>query len=348
MRKKIGVLFGGCSSEYGVSLQSAAAVIRAIDHEAYEVYMVGISRQGEWFLFQGDVDKIENDQWRNDPHTSRVLMSPDRRHHGLLRYMAGEIQVIRLDAVFPVLHGKNGEDGTIQGLCALADIPCVGCDALSSALCMDKYKAHLLVEQAGIRVPNAIHLSKGENVTCDMQDIIAGWGYPVYVKPVKAGSSFGITRVGMPNQLEEAIQKAFAHDAEVIIEENIEGFEVGCAILGRQSLIIGQVDEIELSGGFFDFDEKYTLETSKIHMPARISPELAGAVRKSAEIIYRVLGCGGFARVDMFVTPQQEIVFNEVNTIPGFTGHSRYPNMMLGIGLGFSELVNVLIKQILE
>lgn len=170
-------------------------------------------------------------------------------------------------------------------------------------------------------------------------------GYPLYVKPVKAGSSFGITRVREANELISATVLAFQYDDQVIIEENIDGFEVGCAVLGTQELITGELDEIELKGGFFNYTEKYTLETAAVHVPARVSRATSDAMKETAKRIYRALGCSGFARVDMFLTTSGEIVFNEVNTIPGFTEHSRYPGMMKEAGHSFREILDRIIEQ---
>jgi len=256
----------------------------------------------------------------------------------MLEFRSGVTFATRIDLAFPVLHGKNGEDGTVQGVFETAGIPVVGCGILSSALCMDKDRAHKLVQTAGVAVPKAVTLRSFEKY--DLKNLTAGLKFPLFVKPVKAGSSFGITKVFAENELEDAINFAFYYDDAVIIEENIEGFEVGCAVMGIDELTTGRVDEIELQSGFFDFKEKYTLETSKIHMPARIDSECEQRIRSAAELIYRTLGCSGFARVDMFLTPTGEIVFNEVNTIPGCTSHSRYPNMMKGIGIEFSELLD--------
>ena len=248
-----------------------------------------------------------------------------------------------LDAAFPVLHGRNGEDGTVQGLIELAGIPLIGCGTLASALCMDKKRAHRLVSQAGIKTPKAITISK---VISDQKlfKLISKLNYPLFVKPVKAGSSLGISKIMGCQELLPAINLAFNYDNEVIIEEKIEGFEVGCAIIGNHDLIIGEVDEIELSDGFFDYTEKYSLKTSKIHMPARIDNDVAESIKKVAALIYRSLGCKGFARVDMFLTPDNKIVFNEVNTIPGFTPQSRYPKMMKGIGMSFSDILDKLVE----
>ena len=259
----------------------------------------------------------------------------------------GGMELIRLDAVFPVLHGKNGEDGTVQGLCELAGIPVVGCGMKSSVLGMDKHLAHTLVSLDGIEVPKSV-LFRRMPTQDEQFSMTEHMTYPLFVKPVKAGSSFGITKIDNPCRLEEAILLAFTHDDCVIVEEAVPGFEVGCAVLGNENLILGEVDEIELSQGFFDYTEKYTLKTSRIHMPARIDQETADRIRETAGRIYRILSCRGFARVDMFLTPEGRIVFNEVNTIPGFTSHSRYPNMLKGIGMTFSDILETLIRLAVE
>lgn len=334
----VAVFFGGKSSEYSVSLESACSVIKNLNREKYEPVAVGISEKGDWFYFQGEIQKIKEDTWLNDKDALPAMLSPRRSEHRLLVFGKEGVSSIPVDAAFPVLHGKNGEDGTIQGLIELAGIPLVGCSVLASALCMDKDRAHKLVSLAGVRVPKAgvfRQRSVGE-VSAFAQEI----GYPLFVKPVKAGSSYGVTKVQKPEELEGAVWLAFQHDDEVIVEENIEGFEVGCAVLGNVDLMTGEVDEIELSGGFFDFTEKYTLKTSAIYVPARIDEKKAQEIKRTAKVIYSALGCRGFARVDMFLTPEGEVVFNEVNTIPGFTEHSRYPGMMKAAGYSFQEVLD--------
>ena len=338
-KKTVAVIFGGYSPEYGVSLQSAFSILTNLDGEKYNIIPIGITKEGEWYRYYGDFENILNDVWyRDENNLTGVVISQSRSIHGMLEFRSGVTFAIRIDLAFPVLHGKNGEDGTVQGVFETAGIPVVGCGILSSALCMDKDRAHKLVQTAGVAVPKAVTLRSFEKY--DLKNLTAGLKFPLFVKPVKAGSSFGITKVFAENELEDAINFAFYYDDAVIIEENIEGFEVGCAVMGIDELTTGRVDEIELQSGFFDFKEKYTLETSKIHMPARIDSECEQRIRSAAELIYRTLGCSGFARVDMFLTPTGEIVFNEVNTIPGCTSHSRYPNMMKGIGIEFSELLD--------
>lgn len=347
-QKRIAVIFGGKSSEYEVSLQSAFSVLENLDPNKYTVVPIGITREGDWFHYTGGFDRVANDTWHEDSaNVCPVTVSVSRSSRGFLALTGDTHTPIPVDMVFPVLHGKNGEDGTLQGIFELAGIPLIGCDTLSSALCMDKDRAHKLVSLTGVCVPRSVTFNRFEKDAA-LTEIAAALIYPLFVKPVRAGSSFGITKVAGPEDLNEAIEFAFQHDSQVIVEEAIEGFEVGCAVLGKDDPLVGRVDEIELSGGFFDYTEKYNLVTSKIHMPARISPEMETRIRETAVVIYRALGCSGFARVDMFLTPDGRIVFNEVNTIPGFTSHSRYPNMMKGIGLSFADVLDKLISQCAE
>ena len=342
----VAVFFGGDSSEYGVSLESAYSVICHLDREKYDPVPVGISREGSWFLFRGDAERIREDTWQNPQDCVPALLPPGQNSRKLLLIREEGIEEIPVDVAFPVLHGRNGEDGTIQGLIGLSGIPLAGCGVLASALCMDKDRAHKLAGLSGVRVPEAFVIRRGEEAAAF--EFARQIGYPLYVKPVKAGSSYGVTRAVDEGELGEAVKLAFQYDDQVIIEENIQGFEVGCAVFGRRELVVGEVDEIELAGGFFDFTEKYTLKTSAIHVPARIDEEKADEIRKTAKTIYRALGCECFARVDLFLTPEGEIVFNEVNTIPGFTAHSRYPGMMRAAGYSFERLLDTIIHQAME
>ena len=342
-RKNIAIIFGGCSPEYEVSLNSASSVIEHVNNDLYNTILIGITKEGEWLRYFGDVDKIKNNTWFLEKECLPVVFSQSRSTHGFYEFSKGSNNITHVDAAFPVLHGRNGEDGTVQGMLKLAGIPFVGCGTLSSALCMDKDIAHRIAQSAGVRVPMSVIADK----TMFLKDIIIlaeTLRYPVFVKPARAGSSFGITRANSRPELEKAIVNAFEYDNKIVVEENIEGFEVGCAIIGNDDLIIGEVDEIELQTGFFDYNEKYTLNTSKIHMPARIDKDTSERIKNTARILYNSLCCSGFARVDMFLTPNKEIVFNEINTIPGFTAHSRYPNMLRGAGLSFASVVDRLIR----
>ena len=339
--KRILIFFGGCSTEYGVSLQSAHAVLTHLDRSRYIPVMVGITREGRWLHYTGALDAIPGDHWQEEPCAPCTLCL-DRGVRSLL-LLDGTGEKVPFDAAFPVLHGKNGEDGTLQGLLEQAGVPVIGCGALSSALCMDKDRAHKLAALAGVRVPRSVLFRRTAGAE-ELRSAAEELDYPLFVKPVRAGSSFGVTRVTGEEQLAGAAAAAFANDREILLEEAVPGFEVGCAVLGTEELTTGAVDEIELSQGFFDFEEKYTLKTSAIHCPARISPEQAARIQQAAKTIYRALDCKGFARVDLFLTPDDDIVFNEVNTIPGFTAHSRYPNMMKAVGLDFSTLITRIIE----
>ena len=318
------------------------AVLSHMDPARYTPLAVGITREGQWLCYTGDLSRLEDGTWQQAADCIPCTPLVEREAHALL-LLDGSGRRLLFDAVFPVLHGKNGEDGTVQGLFELAGVPVIGCGTLSSALCMDKDRAHQLAALAGIRVPRS-HVFHSSDDFSRIAQAAEELGYPVFVKPVRAGSSFGITKVSGPEELPAAMEEAFRHDSAVILEETIPGFEVGCAVMGNEELTVGLVDEIALSEGFFNYEEKYTLKTSAIHCPARIPPEKAAEIQAAAKTIYRALDCRVFARVDLFLTPDGEIVFNEVNTIPGFTAHSRYPSMMQGIGISFGELVTRLIE----
>ena len=347
-RTKVAVLFGGCSPEYRVSLQSAAAVLRNMDPDRYEPVPVGITAGGDWFRYRGDPDRIEADTWCTPDVCTPVSVCVDRSAPGLLIREGNSVHREVIAIAFPVMHGCNGEDGTVQGLFELAGIPLAGCGVLASALCMDKDRAHRLVRAGGIPVPESFTLTPDSKMG-EARVLAQQIGWPVFVKPVRAGSSFGISRVTDSADFEAAVRKAFQYDTTVLVEEAIEGFEVGCAVLGSGAdLIAGVPDEIELTQGFFDYEEKYTLKTSAIHVPARVSSALLGEIQNTAKRIYQILGCTGFARVDLFLEPGHRLVFNEVNTIPGFTSHSRYPNMMKAAGLSFQQVISRILEEAAE
>ena len=340
--KTILFLFGGCSTEYEVSLQSAHAVLQALDRSRYTPLAVGITREGRWLRYGGPLFHLETGDWEAQPDCVPCALSLDRGDLRLL-WLDGSGRSEPFDAAFPVLHGKNGEDGTVQGLLELIGAPIIGCGALSSALCMDKDRSHKLAALAGVRVPRGRLFRRGDDAG-EIARAAEALGYPLFVKPVRSGSSFGVSKVNAPDQLPAAVWTAFGHDREILLEEAVPGFEVGCAVMGSDELTVGAVDEIELTDGFFDYTEKYNLITSRIHCPARISPEKAAEIQEAAKAVYRALDCRVFARVDLFLTPWGEIVFNEVNTIPGFTAHSRYPGMMAAAGWDFGRLITRLIE----
>ncbi|MEE0830888.1 MAG: D-alanine--D-alanine ligase family protein [Longicatena sp.] len=347
MMKKLAVIFGGKSSEYPVSLHSVASMLRSLRKDAYEVLLVGINPQGDWFFYEGGIDEIEHDTWQEGNIVPCVL-SVSSQFKGLLKlHPDNTFERVEVDCIFPVLHGKNGEDGTIQGLFELSGIPYVGCDHMSSAISMDKEMTHIVLESANI--PCAPYMCIYQSEYKDAQEAFdeasAKLGLPLFIKPANAGSSFGIHKVDNVEDFKEAMEDAFYHDGrgKVIVETTIEGFEIGCAVMGNDELFAGSVDEVETSAPFFDYEGKYAMLDSAIHCPARISKELFDLAQSIALKSYRALNCKGMTRVDMFVTPENTIVVNEVNTIPGFTATSRYPSMMKEAGIPFTELLDKLI-----
>ncbi|MFD4467749.1 D-alanine--(R)-lactate ligase VanO [Rhodococcus sp. NPDC058505] len=336
-RLKVGVIFGGASEEHPVSIKSAREVARNLDTEKYEPFWIGISTDGEWKLCDGpDAD------WEN--HGARpAVLSPDRRVHGLLLMEQGRYETVRLDVVFPVLHGTLGEDGAIQGLLELAGIPYIGCDIQASAVCMDKALAYTVATSAGIATPTFRVVAANEKVDADRLR------YPVFVKPARSGSSFGVSKVTREDELPKALSAARQYDSKVLIEEAVAGSEIGCAVLGeRFGLITGEVDRVDLSHGFFRIHQEESPETgsenSTFIVPADISDESRWLVQETAKVIYRTLGCTGLARVDMFLTDDGRVVLNEVNTMPGMTSYSRYPRMMAAAGLPISDMIDRLIS----
>lgn len=342
-RLNVAVFFGGFSSEYSVSLESAYSVICNLNPQKYCPLPVGITRDGKWFYFDGDLQKIPADEWQNDADCTPAILSPERGSKTLYLLKKDGVKALPVDVAFPVMHGKFGEDGTIQGLIELSGIPLVGCGVLSSALCMDKDRAHKLAEYAGITVPKSMALKLGYDKLA-LEKFAKETGYPLFVKPIKSGSSYGVTKVSEPKELLPAVEFAFEFDNEVLVEEGIAGFEVSCAVMGNDELLVGEVAEIEIMGDLFDFNEKYTHASTVVHVPARLSPTLTEQVKETAKILYKALACKGFARVDLFITPDERIVFNEINTIPGFTEHSLYPGMMKAIGLSFPKVVERLVE----
>ncbi|WP_328979527.1 D-alanine--(R)-lactate ligase VanA-Sc [Streptomyces canus] len=336
-RLKVGVVFGGCSEEHGVSVKSAQEVARNLDSEKYEPLYVGITKGGAWQLCDGPDPQWENGRCRP------VALSPDRSVHGLLILEQGRYETIRLDVVLPVLHGRLGEDGAIQGLLDISGIPYVGCDVQSSALCMDKSLAYLVARSAGIATPKFWTVAADETVDPDRLT------YPVFVKPARSGSSFGVSKVSRKEELLSAVESARQYDSKVLIEEAVVGSEIGCAVLGNDpDLVVGEVDRIALSHGFFRIHQESAPESGSDNstpiVPADIPAESRSLVQETAKAVYRALGCRGLSRVDMFLKEDGEVILNEVNTLPGMTSYSRYPRMMAAAGLPLAEVIDRVVS----
>ncbi len=344
---RVAVLFGGVSSEHEVSLMSASSVIENLSPEKYEVYMVGITKTGQWLLYTGPLSGLTDGSWESPDRTSPAFLSPDPTVGGLVALRDGKAEILPLDCVFPVLHGKNGEDGTMQGLFRLSGIPYVGCDTLSSAVCMDKAVTHTLLSAHNIEQAHYLWFYADRfQAAADVikNKINARLNYPVFVKPANAGSSVGVSKVERAEDLDAAILKAAAEDSKVVVEEGVKGQEVECAVLGNRDAEASIVGEIGASAAFYDYDDKYVNGTSQLYIPARIDEEAAEQIRQTAVRAYRLLGCSGLARVDFFVTEgDHRVVLNELNTLPGFTSISMYPKLWMACGLSYGELLDKLI-----
>lgn len=263
----------------------------------------------------------------------------------------GSAETVRLDAVFPVLHGKNGEDGTIQGLMQLSGIPFVGCDTLSSAVCMDKAVSHTLLSAANIEQAHYLwfYTSRYEQAAdVILNKIEARLDFPVFVKPANAGSSVGVSRVENKEGLDAAIRKAAKEDKKILVESGITGKEVECAVMGNSNPTASIVGEIGAGAEFYDYDDKYVNGVSKQIIPATISEEAAKTLQETAVRAYRLLGCTGLARVDFFVTADDRVILNEINTMPGFTSISMYPKLLMEMGMSYGEILDHLIDYALE
>lgn len=347
---KVAVLFGGVSNEHEISLISASNIISAIPADKYEVIPIGITKKGRWLFFPGDVSLIASGAWEQYPDNVPAVIVPDPVYKGILKISDGDCTVKKIDAVFPALHGQNGEDGAVQGLLKLSGIPYVGCDIISSANCMDKTAAHKILESDGIKMARWKSVSVTELGRLDSicEDIAAELDYPLFVKPANSGSSVGVNKANSFDELRNAVKLAFSHDKKVIVEEYIKGREVECAVFGRDNPFASDVGEINSCNEFYDYEAKYILGTSGLTIPAEISEAASKKIRETAVQAFKLMGCSGLARVDFFLKEDGTVILNEINTLPGFTPISMYPKLMENMGISQSELVDKLISLCLE
>lgn len=347
----LAVIFGGVSSEHEVSRMSVTSILENLSNERYEVHMVGITKEGRWLLYTGPVEDILSGAWEQGP-VAPAFLSPDPSVHGLVALRDGKAETINVDVIFPALHGKNGEDGTIQGLFQLSGIPYVGCDTESSAICMDKAVTHSLLSSADIEQAHYLwfYADRFDAAPDTIKNKIqARLDFPVFVKPSSAGSSVGVSKVERFEDLDQAIRKAAREDKKVVVEEGITGQEVEVAVLGNRDCDASIVGEIGASAQFYDYDDKYINGTSQLYIPARIPQEVSEKIRQTAVRAYRLLGCSGLARVDFFVTAgDNRVILNEINTLPGFTSISMYPKLWMAMGLSYGELLDKLIELALQ
>lgn len=347
---KVAVIFGGKSNEHDVSVVSAAHVIRSIQNiedEKYEVVCIGITKKGHWLKYIGSVEDIENGNWEKHPDNCPCILSPDPVHKGFITLDEdGTYSRLRIDCIFPVLHGKNGEDGTIQGIFEMAEIPFVGCDLIASANCMDKDITHTILEAHGIKTARWVSILFSEMNMLEEKcaQMSSELGFPMYVKPANCGSSVGISKAHDLDELKTGIKAAFIHDKKVIIEEEIKGIECECAVMGNDKPFASTVGEISAANEFYDYDAKYNDAGSQTFIPARIGEDKIEAIREIAVNAYKAMGCSGLSRVDFFLCGDGKIVLNEINTLPGHTKISMFPQLMEHEGISYSEQEDRLIK----
>ncbi len=346
MKKQILVLFGGLSAEHEISCQSAYNVINSLNRDRYDVTMVGITKEGRW-LYTEDVQELTDGSWKEN--TTDVTICANRAMPGLLLQKEnGEISQQKIDVVIPCLHGKFGEDGSVQGLLELANIPYVGCGVLTSAVGLDKISTKLFADHVGVcqaRYVTDIEPDlRGVDETCKKAEETLG--YPMFVKPSNAGSSQGITKANNQSELREGIEKAKKYDPRVLIEEFIDGKEIECAVLGNADAKATVVGKIVPAAEFYDFDAKYNNDASQtIVDPKDVSEEVKNQVRENALKIFKELQGRGLSRVDFYVTKDDNrVIFNEINTFPGFTGISMYPMLCEAVGYPLEKLLDTLIE----
>ena len=340
------------SPEHEVSLRSAESVLNNIDHEKYNVFPVGITREGNWILFGGkDYSTLPSGEWKNHPANRQAAISPVRGQ-GLLSFEGDCVVRERIDVVFPVLHGENGEDGAMQGLLQMAGIPYVGPHVAASAVSMDKTLTKLVVDHAGV-VQAAWQLVRrsdlGSHMEHTLQLLENRFQYPMFVKPAGTGSSVGVSKASDRESLEKALNTAAAFDNKVLVEEFIHGREVEVAVMGNDNPMASICGEIDSGADFYDYDAKYVTDTSTAYIPARIPEDVQEVVREAAVKVYSAIGCQGLSRVDFFVTyADNRVVFNEINTLPGFTSISMYPKLFAASGIPYSQLIDKLINLAVE
>ncbi|MEE0945126.1 MAG: D-alanine--D-alanine ligase family protein [Clostridia bacterium] len=344
---KVCVIFGGKSPEHNISLKSATSVITNLDREKYDLYMVGITKEGEWYYYTGDVSKLENDGWlEDDTKLTKAIISPDSSDKALIIF-GDKTEFVKIDVVFPVLHGENGEDGTVQGLLELSGIKYVGMGVLSSAVSMDKAYTKIVFEYAGI--PQADWITVLDRDMSDEEKVLDAiekkLGYPCFVKPCNTGSSVGVGKAHNREELSGMLKNAFQFDRKVIVEEFIDGHEVECALLGNGEPDASCIGEIIPTVEFYDFDAKYSDSSTVLQIPAKLPEETVNEIKAYAKKAFVALDGRGLTRADFFVKYSDGgVVINEVNTLPGFTNISMYPKLWQAEGKTYSGLLDELIN----
>ena len=345
MKKNLCVIFGGESPEHDISQKSVTSILNNLDSDKYNIYMLGITKDGRWYLFTGDKSIIGSGAWESDTaNLKTAFISPDSSQRGII--VCGESpELIPIDVIFPVLHGEYGEDGTVQGLFELSHIPYVGMGVLASANAMDKTYSKLVFDNAGIPQAAWVVVNKGDDFEKSADEIEEKLGYPCFVKPARLGSSVGIGKAHDRAELIKALENAVQYDRRILVEEHIDGHEVECAVLGNSDAKASTVGEIKPTVEFYDFDAKYNDNSTVLVIPAELPEQTIEKIREYAVKAFKALDGQGLSRVDFFVKHSDgSVILNEINTLPGFTNISMYPKLWNAVGIGYSELLDRLIE----
>ncbi len=341
--KNICIVCGGNSHEHEISLISAYSVLCNIDKEKYNVCTLIIDREGNFFYTE-QFGELKNEGWKKFSDLTPAII-PQGNYGGIFIKKENDFILKKIDVLWPVLHGENGEDGVIQGVFKMSGIDYVGCSVLSSATCMDKELTHIRLDAAGIKTAPYITARKGADIEKLDNEIKEKIGYPVFVKPANAGSSVGVGKAGGIEELTDKLMSAFEVDSKVLIEMCIVGAEVECAVLGNEEpYAADKIGQIVPTVEFYDFDAKYTDSSTSLFIPAKVSESATEKVLKTAVEAYKAMGCQGLSRVDFFVLADDSIVLNEINNLPGFTSISMYPKLFEASGVPFSELIDRIIE----
>ncbi|MBD9513813.1 D-alanine--D-alanine ligase [Pseudomonas sp. PDM22] len=348
---RVGVIFGGRSAEHEVSLQSAKNIVDALDRERFEPVLVGIDKEGRWHLNDA------SDYLLNQENPALIALNRSNRELAVVPGKAeqqlvetGSRQLLdHVDVIFPIVHGTQGEDGCLQGLLRMADIPFVGSDVLGSAICMDKDVSKRLLRDAGIAITPFVTLTRANAARTPFAEAQRKLGLPLFIKPANMGSSVGVSKVEDEAAYDEAVRLALAFDDKVLVESAVKGREIECAVLGNEQPIASGCGEIVVGSGFYSYDSKYIDEdAAKVVVPADIPAQASERIRQLAVDAFLTLECSGLARVDVFLTETGEVLINELNSLPGFTRISMYPKLWQAAGMTYSELVSRLIDLAIE
>jgi D-alanine-D-alanine ligase len=350
-KKKIGLVYGGKSAEHEVSLQSAKNILEALDKAKYDVLLIGIDKEGKWHLNETSryLLNAENPKLIELNKTNKGIAVVPGEHKNQLLNLKSPESLGQLDVLFPILHGTLGEDGSIQGMLRMANIPFVGSNVLGSAISMDKDIAKRLLRDAGLKVAKSFTYTRSTRKNINYEEIKREMGLPLFIKPANQGSSVGVSKVHNQEEFFKGVDDAFKYDHKILVEETVIGREIECSVLGNDKPIASIPGEVVSTGDFYSYEAKYIDENGAIlEIPARLSEEISSQIQGIAIKAFKALNCEGMARVDFFLTENETIIINEINTIPGFTKISMYPKLWEVSGISYSHLIDKLIDLAIE